>query len=455
MTAYRKTTAHLAAFAATCALATALPLANPAQAGEASQGGGASLGQTLADDGVGIRLGYTGEFASNPSGGIKQGSTLAGQVEGGVDLDLNRLIGLYGGLVHVTVTNRQGQSLAARDIGNSTSVQEIYGGGQTTRLTQFTYQQFLFDKRLDIEGGRTIANVDFLSLPIFCNFQSNSTCGNPTLVFKNTTNFTAWPVATWGGRVRGWFTPNVYAMVGGYEVNSSEGDGSHHGFKWDISGSQGAIVPFEVGYVTTFANDTLPRHYTVGGWYDDSDYSDPLNDSHGVPAALSGNAYATHNGRSGVYFLFQQMIWRPDLSSQRGVTLFGAALFGTSDHQVEDNFLELGLLKTGTFEGRDKDSIGFLVNNQHFSKDTMENIEIQRAAAGGTGKPSSNEVMMELNYTAEVTPWLKVTPNLQYIINPDQLNEPSRTTNISDTFVVGLKVSLDLATLSGLRVATP
>jgi porin len=57
--------------------------------------------------------------------------------------------------------------------------------------------------------------------------------------------------------------------------------------------------------------------------------------------------------------------------------------------------------------------------------------------------------MMELNYGAQLTPVVRVMPNLQYIINPDQSAEPYRTKNIPDAFVVGVKFTVDIAKLFG------
>jgi porin len=38
--------------------------------------------------------------------------------------------------------------------------------------------------------------------------------------------------------------------------------------------------------------------------------------------------------------------------------------------------------------------------------------------------------MMELNYRAQMTPAIRVMPNVQYVLNPDQSGDPYRKTNI-------------------------
>ena len=132
-------------------------------------------------NGISLLLNYTGQGAINPVGGIRQGSAWAGQLFFGLDADLKRLAGIDGASLHIAVTNRHGRSLSNDFIGNNTSVQEIYGGGQTTRLTLFSYQQKLFDDRIDIEVGRLVANIAFLNSPIYCNFQNEFRLRKPDL----------------------------------------------------------------------------------------------------------------------------------------------------------------------------------------------------------------------------------------------------------------------------------
>lgn len=400
-------------------------------------------------NGLSFLANYTGQGAINPVGGIRQGSAWAGQLFFGIDGDLQRLAGIQGGSFHVAVTNRHGRSLANDVIGNNTSVQEIFGGGQTTRLTLLSYQQKLFDNRLDIEFGRLVANINFLNSPIYCNFQTNSACGNPTFVFK-TSNFTFWPVSSWGAHAKAWLTDRIFFHAGVYEVNPLHQQPGDNGLDFSLKGATGAILPFELGYSTTFANDVLPRNYGIGGWYDASDYADPVRDVTGRASVLTGLTPATRFGRSGVYARFDQMVWRPDPTGIQGLTLFGVAMAGTSGRLIEDYFLEIGALQTGTFAGRPYDTVGFVINTQRFSPLALQNIALAQNAIGLNRSLPTQQIMMELNYGIQVTPAIRLTPNLQYIVNPDQTRFPYRNRNIPDAFVVGAKLSVDLFTLAGL-----
>lgn len=421
----------------------------------------AKLGQTAAppalppgtwDLGNGLTLAanYTGQAATNPIGGLRGGSAYAGQLFFGIDGDLQKIAGVDGGSFHVVVTNRHGRSLADDVIGNNTSVQEIHGGGQTSRLTLLSYQQKLFNDRLDIEFGRLSANPNFLASPIYCNFQNNATCGGPKSAFRMT-NLTFWPIPTWGAHAKVWLTDKVFLHAGAYEVNPNTQRLTDNGIDWSTNGATGVLLPMEIGYSTTFANDVLPRNYMIGGIVDRSDYKDPTLDLRRGPIVFSGLDPLTQFGRSLVYARFDQMVWRPDPNAPQGLTLFGVAIKSTGGRQTNDYFLEGGAVLTGTFRNRPYDSIGFVASTQKFSSLGIGNVRAARASLGLNPRdPATHQVMLELNYGIQLNPAMRLTPNVQYIVNPDNTRNPFQRKATPDAFVIGTKLSVDLFTLAGL-----
>jgi porin len=394
-----------------------------------------NLGQKLYDDGVSITLNYTGEAAANPSGGIRQGADYAGQVYLGGDFDLAKIANWQGATLHIAITQRHGRNLAADDIGNNTSVQEVYGT-QNTHLAVFTLEQKLFNNRLDITVGRTVANIAFLNNPLYCDFQSNSACGNPTFIFKDS-NFTYFPASSWGGDARFLFTPTTYIHAGLYEVSPVDKTSTALGYNFSGQGDTGVVMPAEIG-------TTNDQHlYAIGGWYDSGAYSDPLNDAAGVPALEAKQPYAQHHDRGGMFLRFTQNV------NTTGLAVFGVFMTKISGQVNENQYYELGAVQTGTFASRPTDTIGAVINDQEFSNGFLDNIEDARASVAGSKNIPRREIMMELNYGAQLTPVVRVMPNLQYIINPDQSAEPYRTKNIPDAFVVGVKFTVDIAKLFG------
>ena len=388
---------------------------------------------------------YTGEAAANVKGGKQRGSAYAGQLFVGADIDMDKAAGWDNTRINVAFTNRHGQNLAQNYIGNSTSVQEIYGG-QNSRLARFTIETSFFDGQLQVEAGRTVANISFLGSELCQYFQTNSACGNPTFVFR-TSNFTWWPVSSWGGHAKFWFNDKVYLHAGVYEENTAHQPDGDHGFDWGIADSTGVVVPVTLGYKTSWKNDDYPRRYEVGGWYDGADYADPSRDAEGNLAAISGEDYATQNGRSGVFARFEQTVLRPDLNSRRRLTLFGAVLTGIEGELTQDYYLKAGFVKHGTFAGRDTDTVGFVVTRQDYSDAALQDQALLRQINGGLGVPAGYQLMMELSYGMQFGDNIRVQPNIHYIVNPDQFNERGRVEDLDNAWVAGLRFDVDLAGL--------
>jgi outer membrane protein OmpA-like peptidoglycan-associated protein len=132
-------------------------------------------------------------------------------------------------------------------------------------------------------------------------------------------------------------------------------------------------------------------------------------------------------------------------------------MVGLNGSKQPSNFsAEAGAVYQGIIPSRPEDYAGLLVNDVHYNNTFLNSLYAQRVAEGGTQRPASNLIMMELNYTAQLTPWLNVTPNLQYVINPDGLGGLAYPTkNLKNAFVVGLQFQVDVADLLGLSIKPP
>ena len=405
----------------------------------------ASASQSKFQDAFDFQASYTGESATNIDGGERRGSAYAGQLFVGGELDLNTLAGWKDTKIHIAMTNRHGKNLAEHYIGNSTSVQEIFGG-QNTRLARFTISSSFLDGDLELEGGRTVANISFLGSELCQYFQTNAACGNPSFVFR-TSIFTWRPVSSWGGHAKYWLSQKTYFHTGVYEDNTIHQDLGDHGFDWATNEATGVVVPFTLGYQTTWDNDELPRRYEIGGWYDGADYPDPVLDEEGNYAAQSGNDYAVRNGRSGIFARFEQTVTRPNPLTKEGLTLFGAVLTGTSGELIEDYYIKAGFVLRGTLASRPAAPIGFVFTRQQYSDEALEDQRILRSINGGVGTPASSQTMLELSYGYQLNDHVRIQPNVHYIINPDQFAQRDRVMALDDAIVLGLRFDVNLAAL--------
>ena len=373
--------------------------------------------------GVSLRSHYIAEIAGNPSGGLAQGTAYAHQVDAGADLDLATLVGLQGGSLHVTVTERTGYSLSQSFIGNIISVQEIFGSGQNVRLAELAYRQSMLEGRLESRVGWVHASDDFASSPLYCYFQNNGFCGQVATVINS--GFTIFPTGSWGGRLKARPVDDVYVMSGVYEVNPTLSL-PPNGFKLGTSGATGVIVPTEIGWQPKVGSGQLPGSYRLGGYYDTSEAP--------YLGSPPGGPQSTVTGRWGLWLQGDQMLYRPAGDSVRHLSAFAVFGYAGPATALLSTYWQLGLVKKGTFTDRDHDSIGLAVNSSWLSSALVAAQNAANALVPGSTPVQSAETTIEANYRFQASPWLSLMPNLQYVIRPNGL------AGIPNAFVLGLQI---------------
>ena len=383
--------------------------------------------------GVGIGLNYTTEPMFNVAGGEVQGGTYADNIALDLTFDLQRLLGLPATTLLIKGSKRDGLSVSERFVapsegGNVFTVQELYGG-QNVKLANVQFNTVLLDKRLDLAYGRLIANDDFLRSPLYCQFVNNAFCGSPKAVFlQNPFTFTAYPLATWGARVR-YDTParnwTLQAAVYDGDPEGKQGDPaspSHndHGTSWGW-GNNGVTLAGEIHYhVNRDSKDALPGVYKIGGYYMTGDY---LN------VASTDNATKTGNAMG--WLLADQMLFREKPGADRGLWGFGALVFSlTDDTNPMTWYFNAGLVYEGLFKTRPKDTTGLAITSGWFGSQ----VNVAQRAQGLPEK--DYEAVVELNHAFVLGHGIVVQPDLQYIVRP------AATGTVDNALAIGARVSV-------------
>ncbi len=405
------------------------------------------LGQDLLDLGVLPRLRYVQSFAANPVGGITQGTDTSGVVIFGADVDLNKTVRLTGAQVHVTFAQFYGHELATDHIGTRTKVQSFYYPKKQFELAELTFEQRLLEGRLDLLIGRANATGEFARSTYGCRFQNVADC--PFELTQAVGGFPGFPYVNWGGRVSYSPTPATYVKAGAYETNSTRNTNS--GFDWGLNHSTGFLLPFEAGYGTDYTTDAYPRHAKVGGWYNSAPYTDPfLNTANRSRVQFGGRARSYSGGRRGVYALGDQVVYRYDRDTTRGVAVFGTVA-GPFDGEGIFAFQGVaGAIWSGPLASRPGDQIGLLGSYIRLSnkEDGFLNALLRKARSPTF--VSRNQFIFEANYNYRVVEGVFLAGSLQYIVNPDQISRQSATRAPQDALVVGLKLALNVNDLLGL-----
>ena len=137
------------------------------------------MSQAAYNHGIYFNLNYLGEFAANPIGGERQGSAYNADLRFDTTLDLHKLLGIPGGSLHITFTDRSGENLATKRIDTDAFAQVHLGAGEDTyMLSKFEYVQRLFRGQVELMGGRMDLSDTFDRSHFGCYFQSDMDCGN-------------------------------------------------------------------------------------------------------------------------------------------------------------------------------------------------------------------------------------------------------------------------------------
>jgi porin len=340
------------------------------------------------------------------------------------------------------VTERNGNNLSNDRVSDPrapqlSSVQEVWGRGQTWRLTQLWYRQKFFDGRFDLKLGRLGVNEDFNSFP--CDFQSLSFCSAPIGNVAGDVWYSG-PVSQWGVRARYNINEQWQVQIGAYEQNPSNLE-TNNGFKLSGSGTQGTLVPVEVIWRPNVGSAALPGEYRLGYYHSSANANDVYDDVNGAPMALTGLAPKSRSGKHGGWLMGIQQLTTRNGDASRGLSVFASLTQQDKATSGIESFQNLGLVYRGPFDARPKDDLGLGIARLKVN-DAVTKRQKQLNDNSGIDDYDNplyvpvqhSEYNIELNYGVHVTDWLTVRPNLQYVRHPGGVYE------VDNAIVAGVKV---------------
>lgn len=366
----------------------------------------------LQKGGVTPALNYTTDLMANPVGGMNESSAYAGGLTGSLEFDLETLVGVPGLSFFAAASWQSGRDLSGDDIGNIFAVAQVFNG-DAVRLNQLYLSQSLWGDALNVAFGRLAAGDDFAAADSYGYYVSGATNGNPTSILVDIPSFTTPPFTQWGARLTVQPRDDVYISGGAYNADPRVQDDDEHGVDFRLNPDDGVLGLGEVGYRLNHGKDDkgLPGRYAVGGYYDSSDFErldDPDRDE---------------SGNYGFYVIGEQMVYREgDPGSDQGLTAWATLTFGPDQDINTLPFAAYGgAYYQGLIPERDDDVTAIALYYGLFSDDL----------------PGQDyELVLEVNHRLQLAPWLYVTPDFQYIFNPNG-------GGIDDAAVFGVEISID------------
>jgi porin len=421
-----------------------LPVGHAARADEASErparpwllGDWGGLRTRLVDQGLDFTFNYIGEAAYNASGGTASMAAYTGQFTAGITFDLQKLLGLHDATFQFSYTQRSGRDLGQdAQLATLQDVQEVFGHGQTVRLTEMWFEQHYFDRTVSWKAGRMTFGSEFGTFP--CRVQNNTFCGSAPPNLLGNYLYT-WPISQWATRLQYSLEGLGYVKVALYDHNPQYLGWTDKQLPVFFPNSKGALIPFEIAWLPTFRGGTLPGSYKLGGWYSSATARSVAVDGLGNPLPLPNLPGLNRRGLYGGYFSFQQQITRnASHNPHGGLGVFANGVIADSMTSLQDRQVTAGITWTGPFDSRPDDAIAFAAGVTRVSPN-IAGVAAQLNAQGYGPLPAKNaEYVFELDYTVAVRPGLRVRPNLQYVLSDGGL---SRNASI---WVLGLKTLIN------------
>jgi porin len=422
----------------------------------------------MEDKGLTISGGYTAEVWGNTTGGLKRGAVYTGLLDFGAELDLEKLIGWKGASVSTTWLWLSGRDASEDLVGNFLTISNI-AGFNTLRMLELWFQQDFFLREddapsgLSIRVGQITADSEFVISDYGALF-TNGTFGWPAFMYTNLpAGGPGYPMGALGVRVAAnpWEWLTVQSAI--FEGNVFDQDVNRHGFRWDLNSDQGYFWLNEVQLRWNQSKAKgLPGQAKFGVWFHTADFADPFFDEDGIPLAdgdSSGNP-RTHPWNYGFYWILDQMLYREpgkadavvstlsgdgksiasskasvaaeaEEGPDQGLGWFGRIAFGPQDRNFVGFYVESGLVYTGAIPTRDEDQVGIGFAYAQLTNGARRTLELE--GSGGVGA----EMVLEFTYQLNLTKWLYIKPNAQFIINP------GGTQDLGNAFVIGGRVSMN------------
>lgn len=360
--------------------------------------------QDLADKGVNFEFVYTGEVAANTKGGLKTGATYLDNLDLSVTMDMEKIAGWKGATFFVyglgnwggNPTEWTGDAQGASNIESPNSM----------RLHEAWIQQNFSDDKLSILVGLYDTNSEFDALETGAFFLNSSHGMGPDYSQAGLNGVGAFPATGLAGRILAKPCKGFYFQTMGMEGTPQDPNNPKSPLQIQFDDGEGVFIANELGYLTQDKNEEARYgKFAVGGWVYTAKFDDLLDvDGAGNPVKKSGNF--------GIYGLGEYNIYREKNNPQQGLNVFLRTGYANPNMNQFTAYLGVGAVYTGLIPKRDEDKLGLAVAT------AFNGNKFKRAAIAAGARADSVEVNVELSYHAQITPWLAVQPDVQYIVNP-------------------------------------
>ena len=396
------------------------------------------LRAALAAKGIVYSFTYIGEVLGNPTGGLKQGATYEGRLDGEFDANLDKLLGLKGSALHANFYQIHGRGLSGNNLLDlfTASGIEAY---PDTKLYEAWFEQKFAEDKVALRVGQLAADTEFFTSQTASLFV-NSTFGWPASLANDLpSGGPAYPLATPGLRLKLKPTDSITLLAAVFNGDPA-------------------------GVYRPGANNILPQLRDVGGTsfrvedppllLAEAQYAyNQEKDAKGLPgtvkvgyfhhfeqfASLNPGVTTTLNGNDGAYAIIDQTLYvEPNAPASQGASAFLRISGQPGDRNVINFYIDGGISYKGLIHNRPDDTTGISFAYGGISP----NASAADALAGGPVR--DYQALIEATYQYVVLPGFTVQPDFQYVFHPGARGvlDPNTGAPLKDSAVFGLRATV-------------
>ncbi len=421
---------------------------------DALSGDWGELRKTLEQHGVTIGLTYTGDALADLAGGIKRGAVYEEQVLGTLDIDLEKLLGWRGGAFHVSAYEYAGHALSEGYVGSIGAASGIEGPPPSVRLYTLWLQQKWANDRVSLKAGVLAMDEEQFSFTVPAQLFLAATFGYPDGLAADLP--AGGPIYPLGAPavlldVKPMPIPELRAAVFGGDPLGGSGatfpeEEVPKGSVIALSG--GALIAAEAVLTPNPQQEGVATRFRLGGWFHTSDrFADQRFAANGLSLAdpASGGVPRDDSGDWVIYGTAETMLYRAPGTKDQGLAAFARIAALPAAQNPVSLYADGGLTYKGLLPGRPDDTVGIAVAYFGISPAAQALDRDTRRFSGDPGYPiRGREILLELTYQAQLTPWLRVQPDFQYVFSPSggvpHPVDPART--IGNAAIFGLRTSV-------------
>lgn len=375
-----------------------------------------ALAQTAeeTEDAFSLEIVYTGDIWSNIRGGVNRGSVYLDNLDVIATIDAERSLGLDGTTIAVSGLYNNRRSFSDRVVGDAQVVSNIDTGGSGSLR--------IFEAWIDHEFGDGAIKLGLIDLN--SEFDTNETGSlfvnsshgiGPDFSQIGQTGPSIFPVAGLGARARLRLAPNLLFRLGVFEgVPGNPKSLRHTALRLDRH--EGMLVVGEAEY-----KPTDESRFVLG--LRRLSQTDGASNLDIEPREAQFGGYALVEG---------------PVAKVGSATLGAFVRFGLADPDAHEiaRYIGAGTVLSGTLLGREghQERLGLAVGK-------IRRSDRFKSRENGPGTQSErHETVLELTYRIQVTEWLALQPDAQYIINP------GHDSKLRNAMTAGLRLELSWTT---------